>query len=259
MKPLAGRHAVVTGGGSGIGRAVALRLAAGGAAVTVMGRRREALMETVGHIAAAGGRAFFETADLEDRGETDRAVDRVLARSGAVHILVNNAGACAPTPASLPDPAAADRLIEVNLVAPMRLSRRVLPAMPADGTGRLIQIGSVLSRLPVPGHSVYSAAKAGLIGFSRSLALELAPRRITVNVLAPGWTDTDMAAEGLRGLAASLGVPATEARRRAEAGVPLGRFSAPPEIAEFCALLASDHARNLTGQVIVVDGGQLAA
>ncbi len=254
---LAGKHALVTGASRGIGRAVAIRLAAEGARVAA-GVRKEADGEAlVAEIAAGGGEALWVTIDVTDPSSVATGVERAARPDRRIDILVNNAGANAGTP--LNGDARSDenflRMLDVNVAGTWRVCRAANPFL-RDG-GRVINFSSVTGRFGVPGISGYSAAKHALIGLTRCLALELAPRKITVNALCPGWVDTAMSRHSFHAIARQRGISDDEAFAFAGKMAPLGEVLKPDEIAGLVAYLASDEARNVTGQAIVIDGGQV--
>jgi NAD(P)-dependent dehydrogenase (short-subunit alcohol dehydrogenase family) len=237
------RHVVVTGAGTGIGRAVTLRLAREGARLTVLARRPDRLEA----IAAEAGGAHVETCDIRDRSAVDRAVDVAAAAHGRVFALVACSGIGGPNA-----PGAGDRfddLVATNLTGTYNCVRAVERHF-VDG-GRLVLLSSILARIAVPGYTGYSASKAGVLGLVRSLAAELAPRDVHVNAICPGWVDTDMAWQGF---AAMPGTP-EEAHAEAMKAVPLGRMADPEDIAGTVAWLLSDDARGVTGQAIDQNGG----
>lgn len=254
---LSGSKALVTGAARGIGRAIASRLAAEGAHV-VCAVRREADADGVrAEIEAAGGHATVVVLDVTDPASVATAVERAARPQRRIDILVNNAGIGGLTPLN-GDPSSDDvwhQIIEVNLTGVWRTCRAALPFLP--DSGRIINISSVVGRFGVASQSAYSASKHALIGLTRSLALELAPRKITVNSVCPGWVDTDLARTGIRRMAAATGVSEDEAFSQAGNMAPLGAVLDPREVAALVAYIASDEARNLTGQAIVIDGGQV--
>jgi len=263
---LLGRTAIVTGGGAGIGHATALRLARAGARVALCGRQLAPVTRVAAEITAAGGNAYAAACDLRDPAATRRFVADVHAAWGGIDILVNNAGGTGWTP--LRGAAAGGDLDErdtlwrdilaVNLDAVWHVTRAVLPHMTGPH-GRIVNISSVLGRFGVPGFAAYCTAKHGVIGFTRALALELAPERITVNAIAPGWVSTEMSVASMRAQAAAGGITFEEFLAQAMRGVPLGRMIAPAEVAELVHYLVSDAAAGMTGQTLNLCGGQTMA
>ncbi len=244
-----GRAALISGGGTGIGRATAERLAAEGARVFVVGRRGAKLDETVALVASAGGEAASRALDLRDPGAAAEAVDAALAWAGQLDVLAS----CAGTFPSAPFPALGDAewsdALEINLAAPMRLARAAVPAM-ATGGGAIVNVSSTNALMgdKLSECSHYSAAKAGLLGLTRQLAVELAPA-IRVNAVIPGVTDTPML-EGWNDDPAEMAI-------WLERYVPLRRMGAAAEIAGVVTFLASDDAAYVTGAAIPADGGML--
>ncbi len=249
----AGRRVFVTGGGSGIGRAIALRFAAEGAAVGVAGRRPEPLAETASQAEGLPGRVETCELDVSDPDAVASVVPRVAERLGGLEILVNNAGVGGPNACSGPGPDRWREIVSVNLDGVFYVTRAALAHIP-DG-GRILTISSVLGKFGVPGYTAYCASKHGVIGFTRALALELAPRRITVNAICPGWVETEMARAGMEDLARQRGLSYEAARAEALAQVPLGRILAPDEIAGLAAWICSDEAAGMTGQAVNLSGG----
>lgn len=251
---LVGRRCLVTGGGSGIGAGIARRLAAAGAAVAVLGRRRAPLQKTVAELRSHGGEAVAVVADITDRDALRRAVDRARKTLGGLDVLVNNAGIGGGNGLALPGPDRWDEIVRTNLDGTFYAIEAALRHIP-DG-GRIVNISSVLGRFGVPGYTAYCASKHAVIGLGKALALELAPRQITVNTICPGWTDTGMARAGMQMLADGLGVSFDQARSAALAAVPLGRMLQPEEIGELVVWLCSAAGNGMTGQAISHCGGQ---
>lgn len=249
MERLAGRHVVVTGGGKGIGKAIAERLAAEGATLTLLARDLERLREVASTIGASAS-----ACDVRDRVQVDAAFAAAAAERGPIHALVANSGLGGPN-ADGPDDRF-DDLVATNLAGTYYTSRAALRHLaPGPETRHLVVISSILARIAVPGYTGYSASKAGLLGLVRSFAAELAGENIQVNAICPGWVDTEMAWEGLDGIASATGGTRAGAYRDAMREVPLGRMSDPQDIAGTVAWLLSDDARNVTGQVIDQNGG----
>ena len=261
-RDLHGRSAIVTGGGRGIGLAIARRFAAAGARVAICGRNGQELAEAASSITALGGSATAHPCDLRDPIAIKRMVAALAEQWGTIHVLVNNAGISGQTP-MLPAAGTDDETIDqlwrdilaTNLDGVYYVTRAVLPHVPNED-GRIINISSVLGRFGVPGYAAYCTTKHGVIGFTRALALELASRRITVNAVCPGWVSTEMAWKGMRDTAAKLGITFEEFRAQAMAGVPLGRMIEPEEVAELVLYLASPAASGMTGQTVNLCGGQ---
>ncbi len=241
--PLADRVAIVTGASRGIGRAAARRLAASGAAVVAAARGDHA-DAVAGEIRAAGGRSVAVSADVTDPRRVDAMVRTALDEYGRVDVLVNNAGIVRDRLALRMSPADWDAVVATNLTAAFNCARAVLRPMIRQRGGRIINVGSVVGRMGNPGQANYAASKAGLEGFSRALAREVASRGITVNVVAPGMIDTDMTA--------ALTEPAQAAML---AQIPLGRLGTTEEVAGAIGFLASDEAAYVTGHVLAVNGG----
>lgn len=249
MPPALTSTALVTGAGSGIGRAVALRLAHDGAAIGIADIDLDRARETEAAIAAAGGRALAVGADVADLSQVRAAVAAVRDALGPVGILVNNAGWDRIEPFTQNSPELWDRLIAINLKGPIHCTRAVLDDMIAAGRGKIVSISSDAARVGSTGEAVYSACKGGIISFSKTLARELARHHINVNVVCPGPTDTPLLAEVS---AAEQGARIIEAMKRA---VPMRRLGTPEDIAGAVAFFVSPDADYITGQVLSVSGG----
>jgi 3-oxoacyl-[acyl-carrier protein] reductase len=243
MIDLTGRVALVTGASRGIGRAIAQRLAAQGAVVVAAARGAHA-QAVAGEIVASGGHAEPMTLDVTERGEPERFVAEALARHGRIDILVNNAGITRDQLLLRMKRDDWDAVLATNLTAAFALTQAALKPMIRQRAGRIICISSVVGQSGNPGQANYAASKAGLIGFAKAVALEVASRGITVNVVAPGMIETDMT----RAIADS-------AREEWAAKIPLRRLGTPDEIAAAVCFLASDEASYITGHVLAVNGG----
>ncbi|ABS28043.1 SDR family NAD(P)-dependent oxidoreductase [Anaeromyxobacter sp. Fw109-5] len=257
MEPLQGRVALVTGGGRGIGRAIALALARAGADVAVAARTVPEIEAVAAEIAALGRKTHFFPLDLSDRARLAVAPREVEARLGPVDVLVNNAGMHGSAPVHRLDDALWDGILAVDLTGPFVLARACLPGMYERRFGRVINIASVAGKIGLKYGAAYSAAKHGLIGLTRSLALEGARKGVTANAICPSWTETRMMEEAASGIAASTGRTRAEAREAMLRDNPLGRAALPEEVADVAVLLASNGA--ITGQAIHVDGGEVMA
>jgi NAD(P)-dependent dehydrogenase (short-subunit alcohol dehydrogenase family) len=252
---VAARHIAVTGAGTGIGRAIATRLAGQDTALTLLARDLGRLEATAAELRSRGARVACAACDVRDRAAVDRAFDRAHRDFGPLHVLVANAGIGGPNEDGPED--RWDEVVRTNLDGAyfcLRAAERHLPDGPAEGC-HLVAMSSILGRIGVAGYTAYCASKAGLLGLVRALAMELAPRRVQVNAVCPGWVETDMARAGLEGLARGLGVSLDEARAQALAQVPLGRMSAPEDVAGLVAWLVSGDARGVTGQGLDINGG----
>ena len=237
------RVAIVTGASRGIGRAVAQRLAAAGAAVVAAARGDHA-DGVAAEIRAGGGRAVGVSVDVTDRQRIDAMVRTALDEYGRIDVLVNNAGIVRDQLALRMSPADWDAVVATNLTAAFTCARAVLRPMIRQRGGRIINVGSVVGRMGNAGQANYAASKAGLEGFSKALAREVASRGITVNVVAPGMIDTDMTA-GLH----------ESAHAAMLAQIPMGRLGTTDDVAGAICFLASDEAAYVTGHVLAVNGG----
>lgn len=253
--PLSNRTALVTGGGSGIGLAIARAMAADGARVAIASRDAARLGRAATEVDPSGERVVPIPMDVTDRASVARGVDAVITRWGSLHILVNNAGLSGITALSDPDETLWQRILATNLTGMYLVTKAAVPHIKDHAHGRVINLSSVLGRFGVPGYAAYCASKHGVIGLTRSLALELAPRGITVNALCPGWVETAMAQEGIANGARAMGVSEAEFRKQAEAAVPLRRFLQPSEIGQLAVYVASDAADGMTGQALNLCGG----
>ena len=257
VRRLKDRVACVTGASRGIGEAIARRLSAEGARVALAARDEAACQRIARNLEESGGEALAVGCDVTLPVSVSNAVASIVAKWGRIDILVNNAGLGGPTPLDDPDDARWNAILASNVTAAFRVTREAAPFIPRGG--RILNLSSVLGRFGVAGFSAYCAAKHGVIGLTRALALELAPRKITVNALCPGWIETDMAREGFARIGRTLGGGVEAGRAAAAKMAPLGRVLDPEEVAALAAYLASEEAKNVTGQAIVIDGGQVMA
>jgi len=244
MSQLANQIAVVTGAGRGIGRAIALKFAAEGADVVCVSRTQENSDKVAAEIRALGRKAWAHALDVADAAAVSAAAEKILAGCGRVDILVNNAGVTRDNLLMRMSEAEWDAVLDTNLKGAFLFTKAFSRALIKQRSGRIINVASVIGLIGDAGQSNYAASKAGLIGFTKSVARELASRGITANVLAPGFIETDMTA-GLK----------EELRAGVLKQIPLGSFGQPDDIANAAVFLASLAARYITGQVLAVDGG----
>jgi ketoreductase len=252
---LVDRTALVTGGGTGIGLAIARAYVEEGARVAIAARDAARLQAEATKVDPSGARMVPVAMDVTDRASIARAVEALVGRWGKIDVLVNNAGVSGITSLNDADDGLWNRVIATNLTGMYGVTKAFAPHIRNQAHGRVINLSSVLGRFGVPGYAAYCASKHGVIGLTRSLALELAPRKITVNALCPGWVDTAMAHEGVANGARAMGITEAEFRRQAEAAVPLKRFMQPDEIGQLAVYVASDDADGMTGQALNLCGG----
>jgi NAD(P)-dependent dehydrogenase (short-subunit alcohol dehydrogenase family) len=247
-RSLEGQVAIVTGGGSGIGRAIADAFAGAGAAVVVAGRRPDPLEETVAAIEEQGGRAVAAPTDVTDVGQAEALVERAVATFGTLDVLVNNAGA-APFVSDLRNVRidGFEKYFRLNYFGAVYVTKAAASVLLDRGSGCVLNVASIAGLTATPGEEYYGDAKAALIHFTRSLARAWAPAGVRVNALAPGWVKTAMT-DPLR---------ATDERNRGVLdAIPMGRWGRPEEIAGPALFLCSPASSFITGSVLVVDGGQ---
>ena len=252
MSELAGLNALVTGGGRGIGAAIAAALTAKSARVTVLGRDEAALAARI----QAKEAAAYILADVTDPSGFEAVMTRIAAE-GAVDILVNNAGAALSAPFLKTSNADFQRMLEVNLLGPVIAARAVLPGMIARKFGRVVNIASTAALKGYPYISAYAASKHALLGLTRTLALELAKTGVTANAVCPGFTDTDMASASVERIVAKTGRTEEAARAELTRTNPMGRLIAPEEVADAVCFLARRESGSITGSAIAVAGGEI--
>ncbi len=253
MTRLAGKSAVITGGGTGIGQAIALAFAREGAQVVVAGRRKEKLDETLHLLQQAGCSALALECDVTKAADTQRVVKSAEDAFGKVNVLVNNAGALSVSTVENITEEDWDRVMATNVKGPFLMSRAALPAMRRAGGGSIINVGSVLGIVAIRDRAAYCASKGGVSMLTKAMALDHAQDNIRVNCVCPSIVESDMT----RNLFAETEV-GRQARESRLASIPLGRFGKPADIAGLTVFLASEESSWMTGTVIPVDGGVTA-
>lgn len=255
QRPLQGRHAVITGGGRGIGAAIAHALVARGASVTLMGRD-PATLESEATKLRTFGEARCQPVDVADPEAMSAAFAAAAEALGPVAILINNAGQAISAPAAKTDIALWNRMLGVNLTGTWLGMQAVLPGMLTLGWGRIVNIASTAALKGYPYVSAYCAAKHGVLGLTRSLAAELAKKPVTVNAVCPGYTETDIVREALTNIQAKTGRSEADARAELVKHNPQGRLVQPEEVANAVLWLCLPGSEAITGQAISVSGGE---
>lgn len=253
---LAGKHAFVTGGGKGIGESIAAALLEQGACVTIGGRNEATLQATVTHLLNKGKISYVVT-DVADPVSVQEAFAHARVRFGRVDILVNNAGQAGSAPFMKTDDALWQRMLDVNLSGTFHCTRQVLPAMLQAGWGRIVNVVSTAGLTGYPYVSAYCAAKHGVIGLSRALALEVATKGVTVNAVCPGFTETDILKDAVANIVGKTGRTEEQARAELAGGNPQKRLVQPAEVANAVLWLCMPAAAAMNGQAIAVAGGEV--
>ncbi|HEX8030348.1 MAG TPA: SDR family NAD(P)-dependent oxidoreductase [Vicinamibacterales bacterium] len=251
------RTVVVTGGGRGIGRAIALSFAEPGAHVVITSRTASQLDKTAADIKAKGADATAIPMDVSDEASVAHGFGTLHGLVKTVNVLINNAGVGGGETVIGSDVARWKRTIDTNLTGMYLVTRQILPLMAEHG--RIVNLSSVLGRFGVPGYTAYCASKHGVIGFTRALSLETLKKKITVNAIAPGWVETDMAELGMAQGAKHAKVSFDEFKDRQIAAVPIKRIIEPAEVAALVKFLCSPDAGAITGQTYNICGGQTMA
>jgi NAD(P)-dependent dehydrogenase (short-subunit alcohol dehydrogenase family) len=246
---LDGRTALITGASKGLGKAMAIALAASGARVALVSRDSTLLSAVQGEIAAGGGQACVFPADVTDEGQVRQLETAVAAQFGKVNILINNAGINVRKPVTDFSLEEWRRVMDTNVTAAFLMCRSFIPRMTGTGYGRILNMTSIMSRVSLPGRAAYSASKAALLGMTRALALELAPEGITCNGISPGPFATEMNRPLIEN---------AEANAQFLASIPLARWGRVEEIGQLAVYLCSENAGFITGTDILIDGGWCA-
>lgn len=253
---LGGQHALVTGASRGIGAAIAAALAERGAKVTLLGRNQP-LLDEVARSIGERDRVVTQRADVTNSAELATAVARAREQLGLVTILINNAGQARSAPFHGTDDGLWDEMLNVNLTGTYRCIKAVLQDMLEAGSGRIVNIASTAGLTGYPYVTAYCAAKHGVIGLTRALAIELARKNITVNAVCPGYTETDVVRQTIAGIQAKTGRSEADAKAALIARNPQGRFVQPEEVAATVAWLCMPGMESITGQSIAVAGGEV--
>lgn len=261
---LAGRHALVTGAGRGIGAAIAEALAGEGVRVTLLGRQAQVLAETAARL--PGGPHGIAVADVTDADALAAAFEAARRQLGPLHVLVNNAGAAESAPFARTDRAMWQRMIDLNLTGTYLATQAALPDLLQAGAaggerggGRIVNIASTAGQKGYAYVSAYVAAKHGVVGLTRALAIELARKGVTVNAVCPGYTETDLLRDSIERIVSTTGRSVDEARAGLAAANPQQRLVQPREVAALVAWLCRDEAASVTGQCLSVSGGEVMA
>jgi NAD(P)-dependent dehydrogenase (short-subunit alcohol dehydrogenase family) len=252
---LAGKRAVVTGAGRGIGRSIALALAQAGANVAVTARTHLEIEQLVAEIQAMGRKSIAVTCDVTNPEQVTHMATTLIEGLGSVDILVNNAGNAGSHKFLNHPDELWHRMLSVNLTGVYYITRAFVPALIEQRYGRIINIASIASRVGGSYIAAYTAAKHGVLGLTRALAIELMPYNITVNAICPGYVNTPMTDAHVSNIMARTGMPESKAREALESTSPQKRLIEPEEVAAIAVFLAQDINRGITGQAINIDGG----
>ena len=256
MSELAEKHAVVTGGGRGIGAAIAAALAQGGARVTLMGRTRQTLADRAAELGGSEKARAVEV-DVTDPESVGRAFEEAARAFGPVSILVNNAGQAGSATLARTDFALWQRMIAVNMTGTFLCSQAALPGMRKEAYGRIVNVASTAGLTGYAYVTAYCAAKHGVVGFTRALAIELAKTSVTVNAVCPGYTESDLVDEAVANITKQTGRSREEARAELARKNPQARLLVPEEVADAVVWLCRPGSSSITGQSISVSGGEI--
>jgi len=256
---LAGRTAVVTGGGRGIGAAVGRMLAEEGAAVVLAARTASEVEQVAEELRGTGHAAWGVACDVTDPGQVEALAAAARERMGRIDVLVNNAGIATSAPLKAITLETWNRVLAVNATGTFLCTQAMLPGMVERGWGRVVNVASIAGRTAAPYIAAYAASKHAVIGFTRAVAAEVAASGVTVNAVCPGYVDTQMTVESVARIAGKTGMPAAEARERILRTTPQNRLLEPEEVAYLVLALCDPRARGVNGQAVVLDGGALLA
>ena len=245
---ISGKHVVVTGGGTGVGAAIAQGMAQAGARVTIMGRTRKNL---------AGQNLPYQVCDVTDRAQVSDAFGKARRENGPILAVIANAGASESVPFAKMQPDTLNHMLSVNLTGAVNVWQEALPDQKDAGWGRMIAVASTAGLKGYPYVAAYCAAKHGVVGLTRALALELAATGITVNAICPGFTETPMLERSVANIVKKTGMPPEQAREALFSGNPQKRFVQTDEIAETALWLCSDGARSVNGHALSLSGGEI--
>jgi meso-butanediol dehydrogenase/(S,S)-butanediol dehydrogenase/diacetyl reductase len=248
-----GKVALVTGGGTGIGAAIAERFVADGAKVCITGRRKEKLEKVAKSLPS--GAVTICSGDVSREEDAERMVETAVKFGGKLDVLVNNAGTNEPAPVAELDPQVWQKVIGINLTGPYLLMKAAIPHMLKGGGGSIINIASLGGMRCLPGMPAYCSSKAGLIMLSQQVALDYGRHNIRCNAVCPGGVTTDMTKENFGQFGKMLGIDTDTFLKQIASEIPLHRFADPPEVGGLCSYLASDDSSFVTGAVIIIDGG----
>ena len=253
--PLAGKRAVVTGAGRGIGRSIALALAEAGADVAITARTSGELDQLAADIRGMGRQSWLTTCDVTDAAQVQQMAQTFLNAMGGIDILVNNAGNAGSHKFLNHPDELWNRMLAINLTSVYQVTKAFIPRLIEQRSGRIITVASIASRVGGGYIAAYTAAKHGVLGLTRALATEMLQYNITVNAICPGYVDTPMTDASVSNIVARTGMPESKARAALEKSSPQNRLIEPEEVAAIAVFLAQDSSKGITGQAINIDGG----
>ncbi len=255
MKSLQNKVIVVTGGSRGMGKAFALKLASEGSKVIILARTEDGLKKTVQEIQEKGFSVEYFVCDLTDQKKVTEVCQKIITKHTEIYGLINTSGISGQNFITDEEDGLWENVIQTNLTGTYYITKALSNHI--ENGGRIVNVSSVLGKFGVPGYAAYCTTKHGLIGFTRTLALELAPRKITVNAICPGWVNTQMSQQGMQFAADQMKITKADFWEMASQAVPLREIIEPEEIAHLVSFILNPETRNLTGQAITYDGGQV--